>query len=95
MHDLTSVSELAFKNKSVIFFYTTMTAVTPEPMIYVGFEQTAYTFSESELEASNEVCVVVSEASPGVSAVVEVTLRQDTALGMLILLISDYLKHTW
>lgn len=56
--------------------------VTPVPMLYIGFEQAMYTFSESGAETNPQVCVTVSGESTGVTAVVEVTINPITAQGM-------------
>ena len=53
--------------------------VASDPMISIGFENTAYTFSESGNESNPQVCVTVSEASGGVTVVVAVTFNQNTS----------------
>ena len=51
------------------------------PVLYIGFQQASYTFSESE-QSSPQICVIVNGTTLGVTAVVEVTINGNSAQGM-------------
>ena len=65
-------------------FYCTDTIL---PVLSIGFEESAYTYYESREEAIPQICVYVSQLSPGVIAVVEVTLTSGTAQGTSVELV--------
>lgn len=50
-------------------------------MLFIGFEQAAYTFSESREETIPQLCITISGASEGVRAVVQITTSPETAQG--------------
>lgn len=50
-------------------------------MLFVGFEQATYTFSESQ-ETNPQLCVTISGAADSVRAVVKITTTPETAQGI-------------
>ena len=63
-----------------IIIFNQLHIVTPVPMLFIGFEQAAYTFSESQA-TTPQLCVTISGASDGVRAVVQITTSPETAQG--------------
>ena len=49
-------------------------------MLFIGFEQVAYTFSESQA-TTPQLCVTISGTSDGVRAVVQITTSPEIAQG--------------